>query len=100
MLNENSVDNIAESASSPVASRLTVNYMVIAIAFLLIGIVIGNYLWNTGDDESVMLDEAQVRRILLSVLEESDIARARERCASKRNGQRGRRYRGRALRPG
>ena len=76
MSNETSVDNTAESAPSPVASRSTVNYMVIAIAFLLIGIVIGNFLWNTGDDENVMVDETQLRRILLNVLEESDIARA------------------------
>ncbi len=58
------------------ASRSAFNYALIAAVFMLIGIMIGNYLWNTDSNKSVQVDEAQLRSVMLSVLEESDIARA------------------------
>jgi len=58
------------------ASRAAFNYLLIAAVFMLIGIMIGNYLWNTNTDKPVLVNEAQLRSVMLSVLEESDIARA------------------------
>ena len=51
-------------------------YALIPAVFMLIGILIGGYLWQPSEAEPVLVDEAQLRRAIMSVLEESDIARA------------------------
>lgn len=76
MSNQNNEANIGGGTKVDSASRVTITYVLIAALFMLIGIIIGNYLWNTNTDKSVLVDEAQLRRVMLSVLEESDIARA------------------------
>ena len=58
------------------ASRVAFNYALVAAVFLLIGIMVGNYLWNSDTEKRVLVDEAQLRSVLLNVLEESDVARA------------------------
>ena len=57
-------------------SRSAFNYALVAAVFMLIGIMIGNYLWNTDKEKSVYVNEAQLRSVMRNVLEESDIARA------------------------
>ncbi len=72
-------NNEAKSGGSTIdkgISRSAFNYALIAAVFMLIGIMIGNYLWNSDADKRVLVDEAQLRSLMISVLEESDIARA------------------------
>ena len=76
MSEESNEVKAGNSKSNDGASRTTFNYVAIAAAFMLIGIMIGNYLWKSDTDKSVLVNEAQLRSVMLSVLEESDIARA------------------------
>ena len=76
MAEESNKAKAGNSTSNDGASRTTFNYVAIAAAFMLIGIMIGSYLWNSDTDKSVLVNEAQLRSVMLSVLEESDIARA------------------------
>ena len=76
MTEEHSATQNEEPKSTAGESRTSLYYAIIAGLFLLAGIMIGNYLWNTGGDQDVTNDETQLRRVLLSVLEESDIALA------------------------
>ena len=66
-------DHQAEAAAT--AKPATMNYTIVAIVFLLIGLFTGHQIWNTaGDSEPVLVDEAQLRGIIRQVLEDSDIA--------------------------
>jgi protein-disulfide isomerase len=57
-----------------IVPRVTLNYIVIAITFLLVGIAIGLFGLDTGkDDTSVTIDEDQLRSVMISVLADSDL---------------------------
>lgn len=57
-----------------VVSKVAFNYVVIAITFLVVGILIGMFGLNDGQDNTnVTIDEAQLRAVLVSVLEDSDL---------------------------
>ncbi len=74
-------ETLYQSMGSP---RLTINYIVIAVACFLLGLVVGNgALSPTDDDTVVKLDEAQLRSVILSVLEERDIATAEDEGADR-----------------
>ncbi len=61
--------------SNIVMSRVSFNYIVIALSFLLIGLLIGSAVLNPADEDgSVRVDEEQLRAIVQSVLEEHDFA--------------------------
>lgn len=56
------------------SARLPLHYFVIAAAFFAIGMLVGNALQPTEEAGAVMVDEAQVRSIVQSVLEEHEFA--------------------------
>lgn len=58
-----------------VMSKVTFNYILIAITFLCVGIAIGVFGLDTGQDDNTTatLDEDQLREVLVSVLEDSDL---------------------------
>lgn len=76
MSEKNNEARVGGSRSSVGDSRAPFYYALVAVVFMLVGIMIGYYLWNSDTDKSVLVDEAQMRGIMLGVLEESDIARA------------------------
>ena len=53
-------------------SRVWLNYLVIASFFLIIGVLIGKAVFETPAEQAVMVDEAQLRTIIESVLVERD----------------------------
>ena len=59
-------------------SRVGLNYVVIAVACLIVGLLIGRATFAPAEDQVVTVDEAQVRAILQSVLEERDLGAAAE----------------------
>ena len=63
----------ADEAKRATGSAL--NYSLVALLFLGIGLFLGHQFWNTADDNAaVLVDEAQLRQIIRDVLDESDIA--------------------------
>ena len=57
-------------------SRVGLNYLAIAIAFCVIGILIGKAAFEAPPDQAVTVDEAQLRAIIESVLAERDSGEA------------------------
>lgn len=58
-----------------VLSKVTFNYIIIAITFLLVGIAIGLFGLDSGQDNvNVTINEDQLREVLVSVLEDSDLS--------------------------
>jgi protein-disulfide isomerase len=53
-------------------SRVGLNYLIIAVAFCVIGILIGRAAFAPAEDQAVMVDEAQLRAIIESALDERD----------------------------
>ena len=53
-------------------SRVGLNYLVIAAVCVIIGLAIGKATFEAPPDQAVMVDEAQIRAIIESVLEERD----------------------------
>ncbi len=51
-------------------SRVGLNYLAIALAFCVIGVLIGKAAFEAPADQAVMVDEAQLRAIIESVLDE------------------------------
>ena len=60
-------------------SRVWLNYLVIAAFFLIIGVLIGKAVFETPAEQAVMVDEAQLRAIIESVLVERDSGAAADK---------------------
>ena len=82
------MDNQADSARDETQIRVTttprkmLSYVVVAVACYLLGLVIGSGSLNPpGETAAVKVDEAQLRAVILSVLEERDLAAAGRRGA-------------------
>jgi protein-disulfide isomerase len=57
-----------------IVSKVAFNYVLIAIIFLVVGILIGMFGLDGGQDNTnVTIDEDQLREVLVSVLEDSDL---------------------------
>lgn len=57
-----------------VVSKVTLNYVLIAITFLMVGILIGLFgLGDNRDNIDVTINEDQLREVLISVLEDSEV---------------------------
>lgn len=72
-MSENIESTQTEKQESPAGvSRLGLNYLVIAAAFCLVGFLIGRADFAPAGDQTVRVDEGQVRAIIESVLDERD----------------------------
>ena len=74
------------SNDSPAAggvSRPTLNYVVVAAVFFAIGLFLGAAALNPPDDSAVRVDEAQLRAVIASVLEEQRLAASAEASADR-----------------
>ena len=68
--NAQNKDEIRRPGST--VSPVLINYVLIAIVFLFVGVFIAEYaLVEENEPEAVQVDEAQLRRIIQSVLDES-----------------------------
>lgn len=75
MSEENSETIDQNLKSSAHVTPVVINYLLIAVIFLFVGIFIGGYaLQNEPEAGDVRVDEAQVRQILQSVLDEHSLA--------------------------
>ena len=79
------VDNQSDSAKGQTQIRETstprklLSYVVVAVACYLLGLVIGSGSLNPAEEAAaVTVDEAQLRAVILSVLEERDLAAAED----------------------
>ena len=71
--NAQNKDEIRRPGST--VSPVLINYVLIAIVFLFVGVFIAEYaLVEETEPEAVQVDEAQLRRIIQSVLDESDFS--------------------------
>ena len=69
--------NAAMPMQSVGTQRLMLNYIVIALACFVLGLVLGSAALSPRDDDTaVKLDETQLRSVILSVLQERDLASA------------------------
>ncbi len=65
---------VDKSEEVVVVSKVTLNYVLIAITFLMVGILIGLFGLGDGRDNiDVTINEDQLREVLISVLEDSEI---------------------------
>ena len=62
-------------------SRIQLNYLVIAVVCCVIGILIGKAAFEAPAEQAVMVDEAQLRAIIQSVLDERDSGAAADESA-------------------
>ena len=65
-----------QRASAGGLSRIGLNYLLIAAVCLVIGLVVGKTVFETPPDQTVTVDEAQIRAIIESVLDERDAGAA------------------------
>ena len=73
---ENTTPNVpTESGGVP---RLTLNYIVVAAVFFAIGLFVGAAALNPPDDSKVRVDEAQLRAVIASALQEHQLAATAE----------------------
>jgi len=65
---------IDKSEEVVVISKTTLNYIVVGITFLMVGVLIGYFGLDKGtDDLNVTINEDQLREVLVSVLEDADL---------------------------
>ncbi len=71
---EDNATNQHEKRDLPAAmTRKTLNYVVIAVAFTLVGLLIGSRAFAPAGEQAVTVDEAQLRAVIESVLDEYDL---------------------------
>ena len=68
-------ETVVEKQADPVVviSRAAFNYVLIAITFLLVGMLIGVFGLKAAGDDRRLMDEDQLRETLISILEDSSI---------------------------
>lgn len=76
MQEDNEATQIEMRPSSSGLSRTGLNYLVVAAVCLVIGLMIGKAIFETPPDQVVSVDEAQIRAIIESVLDERDAGAA------------------------
>jgi len=76
---EDTASTQTEKQKSPGGlSRLGLNYLAIAAAFCVIGVLVGKAIFAPPADQAVMVDEGQLRAIIQAVLDERDQGAAAE----------------------
>ena len=73
MQDDNEMTHNGKPQTAVNLSRVGLNYVVIAVACLVVGLLVGRAAFAPAEDQVVTVDEAQVRAIIHSVLEERDL---------------------------
>ena len=72
MREDNATDQAEKRDSARGISRVGMNYLVIAVACCVMGILIGKAAFEAPAEQAVMVDEAQLRAVIQSVLDQRD----------------------------
>ncbi|MDE2852955.1 MAG: thioredoxin domain-containing protein [Chloroflexota bacterium] len=84
MPEDNATNQHDKRDASASMSRIGLNYVVIAVAFALAGLLMGRAAFAPAGDRAVTVDEAQLRAVIESVLDEYDLGETAAEAAPDR----------------